>query len=437
MSQPCAIESCKRASRALCHCCQQNLCRDHLNEHDDILNGQLNPYADEINELNDRVNHLNTRKLIDDLHKQLEQYQASCHEKINRFIEKKREQLTELIRNRINNHVAAIDQVKTTIKQRLDNQDTTVADLKSISSTIQSLRREITQIEHQSIDIDIHPLVIDDQLIQIIDENSKEQINLANLTPAVYIINRSPETSKPLATNNRLLLINQDNQLCLMRHDMTIKNFILWQHGWIWDMCWSATISRFFIITFSEIFMLNDDTMVLERLTLKEKYSFTACTCSDTAFYVVTKGAGGSYICEFNLTPVVDLVNRYEPKADLCAADENIQDIIFHKGTFAFIIENQTRSTKKMELRLATTFERLWSIQFDLVDPLNNPYRLCTFNYNEWIVIDCKSTQLFHITKDGQIKSATPYPSTPYRCCQFGPNTLVVSARQSINFHRL
>lgn len=436
MSQPCAIVSCKRTSRALCHCCQQNLCRDHWNEHDDALNDQLNPFADEINELNDRINHLNIRQIIDAVYKQLDEYRASCHRRIDRFIHEKQQQLTQVVHNRVSHQVEAITQVKTIIKQRLDNKDTTNADLQTISSTIQTLRREITQIEHQSIDIDIQPLEINDQLIQILDESSKANINLTNLTPPTHVINRSADTPKPLTSNNRLLLINQDNQLHLIKPDMTIKSSIAWSFGWIWDMCWSATISRFFIITLSEIFMLSDETMILERLTMKEKYSFSSCTCSDTAFYVVSKEAG-SCIYEFCLTPVVELTNRYQPKADLCGVDETIQDMIYHKGTFAFIIENQTSSTKRMELRLAQTFERLWLIQFDLVDTLNNPYRLCIFNFNEWIVIDCKSTQLFHITKDGQIKSTSAYAPIPYRCCQFGPNTLVVSARNNINFHKL
>ena len=88
-------------------------------------------------------------------------------------------------------------------------------------------------------------------------------------------------------------------------------------------------------------------------------------------------------------------------------------------------------------LRLAQTFDQLWSIQFDIVDPLHNAYRLCLFNYNEWIVIDWKSSQLFYITKDGQIKSTCVYEPVPYRCCQFGSNMLAISARNSINFHKM
>jgi hypothetical protein len=111
--------------------------------------------------------------------------------------------------------------------------------------------------------------------------------------------------------------------------------------------------------------------------------------------------------------------------------------MIFHKGTFAFIINNQTTSTKRMELRVAQTFDRLWVIQFDNVDPFHNIFRLCSFNYDEWVIADWKSAQLYHITKDGQLKSTSAYEPVPYRCCQFGANILAVSARNSINFHQL
>jgi hypothetical protein len=200
-------------------------------------------------------------------------------------------------------------------------------------------------------------------------------------------------------------------------------------------MCWSTTLSRFFIITLNEIFTLDENSMLLERIVTKNKYSLCSCTCSDVSFYVTTHELGSS-ICEFSLLPTIELVNQLQ-SADLCGAREMIQDMVFHKGTFVFIINNETTSTKRMELRVAQTFDRLWSIQFDLVDPLHNVFRLCSFNYNEWIAIDWKSAQLFYITKDGQIKSTCAYEPVPYRCCQFGPNMLAISARNSINFHRM
>jgi len=435
MSQPCAIIDCKRPSRALCHCCQQNLCRDHLNEHADLLNDQLNPFVDEINQLNDRLNHINVNNLIENLHKQLDHWRTDSHRKIDQYFNEKQRELDELINRKINNQCEGLGHLRTVINQLIQKQDTTVEDLDFVSSTIQSLRREIAQIEYKSIELNINPLKIDDKLIQIEDENMKQEFNLSTLMPPLHIMNRSAESPKPLVSNSRVLLMHHDNQLCLLNQDRTITQYIPWSHGWIWDMCWSSTLSRFFIITLNEIFMLDEKTMLLDRLVTKDQYSFSSCTCSDTSLYITTNELG-SIICEFSLLPTIELINRWQP-ADLCRANEIIQDMIFHKGTLAFIIENQTSHTKRMELRLIQTFDQLWSLQFDIIDPLHNAYRLCLFNYNEWLVIDWKSSQLFYITEGGQIKSTCIYDPVPYRCCQFGSNTLAISAKNSINFHKI
>ena len=64
MPPPCSNETCKRKSRALCHCCNKNLCLDHLKEHYDLTNSQLNLLVDEINTLADQLLVLNIMKLL-------------------------------------------------------------------------------------------------------------------------------------------------------------------------------------------------------------------------------------------------------------------------------------------------------------------------------------------------------------------------------------
>ncbi|CAF3941370.1 unnamed protein product, partial [Rotaria sordida] len=59
MSHSCSITTCKRASRFLCDCCQQNLCIHHLNEHNTLVISELNPLIDDINLLNNRLNLFN------------------------------------------------------------------------------------------------------------------------------------------------------------------------------------------------------------------------------------------------------------------------------------------------------------------------------------------------------------------------------------------
>ncbi|CAF1269175.1 unnamed protein product [Rotaria sordida] len=435
MSQPCAIDNCKRASRALCHCCHQNLCRDHLNEHDDILNSKLTPFADEINQLNDRLNHIDINNILEYTYQQLDQWRHESYRMIDEYIEEKQRKLSQNINLKIQNISNGINHLKTIVTQLIDKQDTTIDDLNSISNNMQTIRQEITEIEYESINLKINPLEIDHRIIQIEDECIRHDFNLSSLMPPLHIINRSPDSPKPVISNNKVLLMHCQNQLCLVNQQLTIIKAIPWNYTWIWDMCWSSTLSRFFIITLNDIFILDENTMILEHLPTKDKYSLCACTCSDKSFYVATNEVG-STICEFSLLPTIELIRRWKSE-DLCRTDETIQDIVFNRGTLAFIIENQTSQKKRMELRFAHTFEQIWCIQFDIIDPFHNAFRLCLFNYNEWLVIDWKSSQIFYITKDGQLKSTYVYDQVPYRCCQFGSNILAMSAKNSINFHKL
>ena len=435
MSQPCDVADCKRAARALCYCCNQNLCRLHLNEHDDILNSQLNPFVDEINLFNDRIKRINIKNIVEHDHEQLEHWRRESYRLIDEYVSEKKSRLDQSMNTKVFNLSTKMSDLKTIVNQLIRKQDTTSDDLNSILLSIQHIRREISQLEYKSNNISINPLDIDHKLIQIESEYIKNDFNLSTFTSPIHATNRSVESSKPLSTNGKVLLTHNENQLCLLNQDMIIVKCTPWCHSWIWDMCWSSTLARFCIITRNQIFTLDPNTMSLERLEVQDTYSFCSCTCSDTSLLVTTNELSSS-IYEFSLTPTIELIHRWQ-SADLCRENERIQDMIFHKGTIALIIDSETSQKKRMELRLAENFEKVWTIQFDHVDPLHNVYRLCLFNCNEWLVIDWKLSQIFYITRDGQLQSICKYDSIPYRCCQFGSNMLAVSTKHSINFHKI
>ena len=73
MSQPCAVTKCNRTSRGLCDCCAQNLCLQHLSEHNASLISQLNPLTDEINLLDNRLISIDIKTLTERSRQQLEQ----------------------------------------------------------------------------------------------------------------------------------------------------------------------------------------------------------------------------------------------------------------------------------------------------------------------------------------------------------------------------
>ena len=98
MSQPCNILSCKYISRALCYCCKQDLCIDHLKEHHELLNAKLLPLADEINTLANQLILSNLSNLINDSHEQLEQWRLNSYKIIDRVFENKLQEIDQHFR---------------------------------------------------------------------------------------------------------------------------------------------------------------------------------------------------------------------------------------------------------------------------------------------------------------------------------------------------
>jgi hypothetical protein len=437
MSQPCDIVECKRLSRALCHCCNQNLCFNHFAEHNELLNSQLNPIADQINALNERMHQINVNAVLGNLHGQIDAWAINVHRIVDTYVQEKKVKLDEYFRGKLNTQKNELQALNVAIRDLVQRQETTPDDLTAMALVIQSIGDEINQIEENCAELHLGSFRLDDSLILV--EGREDQVardlNLARLGPPIRVIDRSVESGKPIASNYRSLLMHQDDHLCLMNPDLTVIKQIRWPHGWIWDMCWSAAIARYFIITLNSIFTLEESQMSLERIEYRETTALASCTCSNSSLFITTNEVDSS-ILEFKLAPKIELINRWKP-ADLCRPNEIIQDIVYHRRTFAFIIENHDRQTKRLELRSSRNFEQIWSLDFEQIDPLHNAFRLCSFNTNEWLVVAWKTAQIFHVTQDGQLKTTYTYDSIPYRCCEFGPNLLVISTRMSLNFHQL
>ena len=101
MSQLCAATKCNRAPRGLCDCCQQNLCLQHLSEHNASLISQLNPLTDEINALGDRLRRLTIETIVGSCRRKLDTWRNDCHEKIDRLFQQKCEELDRLAEEKV------------------------------------------------------------------------------------------------------------------------------------------------------------------------------------------------------------------------------------------------------------------------------------------------------------------------------------------------
>ncbi|CAF0856304.1 unnamed protein product [Adineta steineri] len=167
MSQPCAIKTCKRTSRTLCHCCNQNLCRDHFVEHDDLLNSHLNPLTDEINALSDRLAAINLNNITDDSREKLNQWCINCHKIIDLAYEQKFQELDQYIISKLDKLRTDITDLRLIMSRVINQRETTKHDTYSLTSAIHDLKQNMNSIEQIQIQLNIYPLLVNDRLMQI------------------------------------------------------------------------------------------------------------------------------------------------------------------------------------------------------------------------------------------------------------------------------
>ncbi|CAF4320362.1 unnamed protein product, partial [Adineta steineri] len=181
MSQPCGLVKCTRTSRGLCDCCKQNLCLQHLNEHNALLISELDSLADEINALGNRFKTLNIQKTNESYYEKLEQWRVQCHQEIDRFFELKNQQLNECVSGKVREQEKEYNRLQSKVAELIREQETTKQDIDLLTSSIHHLEEQLHRIDRTYFQISIRPLVIDDNSI-CINETIEHEIDLLNLS---------------------------------------------------------------------------------------------------------------------------------------------------------------------------------------------------------------------------------------------------------------
>ena len=434
MSQPCAIPSCKRISRALCYGCNQNFCREHMIEHDLSLNSQLNPLSDEINALGERLKSIKLDGTSRDTHQKLERWRDDCHKTIDYFFEQKCRELDRCMARKMEKQRDELNRIKKKMNELIQDQETTHKDIDSLTVTVRELEREMKKIEQSSLQVDIKALVIDDSIIQI-EDSDINRFDLTNLSPVSRTINYPRENWAPLACNNRYLLIHQEPNLCLVDRDANIIKQNSWIYGTIYDMCWSSTLNRFIVINGSDVFLVDEDNMSIENIQTLQKCKWLSCTTSETSLFLSTK-VWGSSIMEFSLQPTIELVKQWQ-SPDTCTRDEVINSIVYNNGTLAMMIKNPSEKTIHIEMRSSATLDRIWSVRLNIAYSQNIRTRCCLLTHNEWLVVDRNTSRIFHISKDGKVKSSSAYNPPPFCATIFDQDLIAISTARGVNLHTL
>ena len=405
-----------------------DLSREQFHDYDD----GFNMLADRINALNDRLTASNIESLMSESRDKLDKWRSEAHQCIDRFHDDKYRELDRYAADILDKQRKEIHRIRSMIATVIHKETVLHKDFDYMKRAAHQLEQEMNDTKQKYLQLDIHPLKFNENLIQI-----REATNACDpsiLSPPYRTINYLDDSSKVVCANERHLLIHQGSNLCLLDKELNVVKENSWTHGWIMDICWSAVLGRYLVLTRNYLFLIDESTMSIVRVQKLPRLSWWSCTCSDRHLYLTTK-EWASEIHQFTFWPSIQLVKRYQ-SPQTCKEDETIHCLTYHKDTLALMICNRVRKSKSIELRASNTFDRLWSLALD-IEYDARPIRCCLLNHDEWLVVDWNTSNLFHVSTDGQLKRKSDYHPSPSCATMFSPTMLVLSTADGINLHKI
>jgi hypothetical protein len=432
MSQTCAISSCKRPSCALCHCCQQNICLPHLNEHQDLLVCELNPLVDQINTLGDRFKAVNVDDVIGDARQKLEEWRVECHQKIDYFFKQKCRELHQQVAEKIDKQREKISRVQSKAAELIREQHATRRDLDLLTSTIVALEQEVNKFELTSFNVRCQSLASDDNWI-VIEELGRHRFNLSAFSAIDRTIKRI-DGSWPIATgSDHILLMHEKTGLCLVDRTLRIRKQAEWNGNVISDMCYSSVLDRFIVISPAEIFFMDQNTMSMRIFPSIQRQKWLRGTCSNTSLFLSTYELSSS-IMEYSLLSSIEFVKHWK-SPDTCQKNEMISYMKCNNESLALIITEPLNKTVRLDVKNIKTLARFWSLPLNDEKMSNFIFSCCSFNEDEWLLADSGTSRLLHISNQGKLIATYKYPSKPHFVSMFGSNILAISTDNELNLH--
>ena len=209
MSFLCDINVCKRKSFALCYCCNKKLCFNHLKEHHDLIQSQLNRLVDEINILNNQL--IDSSKEAEESNNDEQKYQI-CNQYFSKRMNQAQENLVQLV---------------STISEMIYHQDATNEDIILSMLTIRFIKDEIENIKRFQISNNLPPVI--KNRFKSIEQSKNIELDLSNLSiPFQSFVCKNPLGSA-LASNNQRLVMDQRFSLHLFDEDFILEKEIQWK----------------------------------------------------------------------------------------------------------------------------------------------------------------------------------------------------------------
>ena len=366
----------------------------------------------------DRWRHM-SYQLIDQL------YDETCRELHQRSLVKLDEQRREL--NQLRIQVIALAPSETSNEKTID----------TIESALNHVRQGIKAMEKHRFHLYVRPLKLDTSFITI-EESMVNASHLSLVDLPTRLIQCSGQWGPALAKNQRFLLIDRYPNLCLVNRQLKVVNESPCPFDFIRDMSWSSALRAFIAVTRArEIYRIDERTLTTQLIHRSEDNDWSSCVCSDSSLFVIARGQT-SQIFQFNLlSPAFDLLKRWKPPHS-CQHYELILHTSGNKRTLALVLSHATTQRVHFELRSPATLARLWSLELDVTSIVVQPLIRCSpFRFDQWLIVDERTSRLFQISKDGQVETIVPYPNSLFNALLFTSNLLAVRTKNAVHFHRI
>ncbi|UJR29284.1 hypothetical protein I4U23_010498 [Adineta vaga] len=352
---------------------------------------------------------------------QLEQWRQTAYRTIDEYCEQKRH---DLIEKKQIHEQREVDLLRSRITHLIDRHDQSEESYNSIHHDLQLAEIKINELEHQR--FTLRPFNIQDEHFII----RRRLFPLSNPYQSIHL---KAGLESALGTNDKHLLVDREGKdLCLLDRNLTLIEEIPFIHNGIHGVCWSSTMSRFIIITFKEILLLDEKSMKLERCSIvPAKNDWWRGTCSNDTLFLSTVEWGSS-IYEFQLGGSFKLMKEWHSPIT-CGKHEIICDLKYNNGFLGIPIYNKNKEDSRFELRSISTMETIWSAR------IHGRCRCCSIDVDQWLVMDHDDCRFFHISADGKLLEANKYDQHERLedIIPWGNDDIVVLTKKSIHLHKL
>ncbi|CAF1654838.1 unnamed protein product [Adineta ricciae] len=327
-----------------------------------------------------------------------------------------------------------IKSIQAKLIESIREQDATQEQIQSFKETISKIQRELSQRPHVDFQLNLPPLIFDNNFIQI------EKTNVSfRLQSTVHSVLKTQAVSSDecivMTNNSRYLLFGNQGNLCLCDKNLIMIKQTPWIHGCIRDMCYSNALARFILLAENGMFTLNEETMNIEegKVSPKAKQSWRCCASTNQRLFL-TSGESHRVVQEY--VYVEDAYSR-KRKHLCCTQNEYIEHIkCSNDDKLALIILNDSDNERRLDLRSIEDFHQLWTISLQIHKKVNI-ISCCALNDKSWLIVNLAENLLIHVTAQGEIKQTKSYHPSPQYAVQFDNKLLTILTDQSIRLHEI